>query len=571
MVAVFSATVATGVAAATPATLAGRAAALADAISTEWSGALDGAGALVDPVTGSAVSDYGETFLAYGMLRATERDPALDLIPDAARALEKSDSVAQAPFSLLGLAESLIRARGALGPAATNAINDAVLSDPPFGSHAPGAQCYQQAGCYDNLTLVNGAGVLAVLAALPGRSGAAHTTFAAPASAAREALGLLGRTMPAAEIADGRLEIDGNRLTGAVLSDPTRDPTAYLALSAMMLGRALELAVRPPPAALLAFQRAIVALLGLTAPNGDISYMGRGQGQVWTMASAAAACALAMRLLPRETFIASHCEGVVDAELDALTVRRALGGVGIAVVPRLTWRRGVDPYVGRVNYNGLCVYALNLTADALQGLPDSPEQPIPGAESGQRYSEPAGPGLATTSLDGLWFAVHRENSAPGDSRWGFGLLGAQRLTHGTWTSILTDRPLGQGSQGPVLVVDGHDYEPEGQSIHVEPGRIVIRGGWFDRSRLFRAVTLTYEATAQGVVLQVPVRPGDGVIVSEWTLPGGPSTVSLLAPGRREVAKRYRVAMGNDISDNLDQIDHTVTTTPGGLIRVQWHG
>jgi hypothetical protein len=301
--------------------------------------------------------------------------------------------------------------------------------------------------------------------------------------------------------------------------------------------------------------------------------MGRGQGQVWTMASAAAACALAMRLLPSQRAITPRCEGLIDTELVALDIRRSLGGVGIATVPRLTWTRGVDPYANPTDYNGLCVYALDLTADALQGLPDPGEQPLPGAISGERFSDPDGSELATTSLHGLWFAVHRQNTDAADSRWGFGLMAMQRWQAGAWSSVLTDRPLGPGIQGPELILHGHSYEPIGQSVQVAPGRIVVHGGWGDGSHLVRAATFVYQATAKGVVLSVPVKHGDTLIVREWTLPGQSGTVTIVAPTARQAAARAVLALGNDSSDVLEGIKHTVAVsgTKAEIIMVMWRG
>jgi hypothetical protein len=554
--------------AATPTELSQRAASLADAISLDWSHSLNQEGAIVDPVTGQVEGGYGRTFLAYGMLRASQRNPELNLIPIIAQALPNSDGVVQAPFNLLGLSETLLSANGALGPAATEAIQTAVLSDPPFGSPTSAAACFQRAGCYDNLKLVNGTAVMATLATLPGHSGPAGSVFAAPTTAARGALRLLSSTIPRAEIPDGRLEVGDIRLRGAVLSDPTRDPPAYLALSAMMLGRALELAP-PTPLALLAFQQAIVALLGLTAPNGDISYMGRGQGQVWTMASAAAGCALAMRLLASQPAITSRCESVIETELDALAIRRSLGGVGIATVPRLSWTRGVDPYVNRTDYNGLCVYALDLTADALQGLPNPGEQPLPATVSGERFTDSDGSGLATTSLHGLWFAIHRQNTNASDSRWGFGLMALQHWRAGSWISSLADRPLGPSVQGPVLISHGHDYEPIGQTIQVTPGRVVIHGGWGSARHLIRHATFVYQATASGVLLSIPIQPGDALLIREWTLPGQPGTISITVPADHQNIRRSSIPMGNDRSDGLDQVSHTVSGVGTTLVRVLW--
>jgi hypothetical protein len=555
--------------AATPPELLQQAASLADAISVDWSRSLSAAGAIVDPVTGQVEGGYGRTLLAYGMLRADQRNPALGLLPIIERALPSSEGVDRAPFNLLGLAETLLGSGGALSAELTASLSRAVLSYPPYGSTSSSAACFQRAACYDNLKLVSATGVVATLAALPGQAGLPGSTFSSPAAAATQTRALLASIVPAVEIPDGELHVGSTRLTGAVLSDPTRDPPAYLALSAMMLGRSVELSPPAPRRALQAFQRAIVALLALTAPDGNISYMGRGQGQVWTMASAAAACALAMRLLPSERPITSRCEGLIATELRALAARRKLGGVGIAVVPRLTWTRGVDHYVNRTDYNGLSVYALNLTADALSGLPDPGEQPVPGAESGERFVDTAGSGLATTNLHGLWFAVHRLDSNPADSRWGFGLMAMERLKSRGWVSELTDRPLGPGAQGPILILRGRQYEPIGRSMQVSPGRITVRGGWGTGGHIVRPATFVYQATARGVVLSVSVQRGDALIVREWTLPGQTGGLSASGAGGRDVVRRSVTSLGNDDGDRLEQVGYTIKAVQKKWVKVVW--
>lgn len=556
--------------AATPSELSQRAASLADTVSVEWSRSLNAAGSIVDPATGQVEGGYGRTFLAYGMLHAELRNPTLDLNAVVAHALQNPGAVGQAPFNLLGLAETLLSAGGALSPELTAALQQIALSYPPYGRTSATAPCFQRANCYDNLKLVSATAVLATLAAVVGQAGPPGSTFASPTVAITQVRRLLASTIPAVEIPDGELRVGNARLTGAVLSDPTPDPPAYLALSAMLLGRSLELSAPMPPLALQAFQRAIVALLGLTAPDGNISYMGRGQGQVWTMASAAGACALAVRLLPSARLVTSRCEGLIETELGALAARRSLGGVGIATVPRLTWTRGVDRYVNRTDYNGLTVYALNLTADALSGLADPGEQPTPGAESGERFVDNAGSGLATTSLHGLWFAVHRLDSNPADSRWGFGLMAMERLEGGSWVSELTDRPLGPGVQGPTLLLHGHAYNPIGQSIQITPGRIVIRGGWGTGNHLVRAATFIYQATKQGVVLTFPAQRADELEFREWTLPGETGTMAIAGSGGHEVVTGPAAPYGDDSSDTVKLIRRTITTTRSGVLSVRWN-
>jgi hypothetical protein len=556
----------------TPELLSRQAADTADAISLEWSRSVNGAGDIVNPLTGHVEGGYGRTMLAYGMLRADERRPGLNLLPIVRQAIPRSDAVAQAPFNLLALSETLIHADGALGPSATEALASSILSDPPFGTRAPHDPCFRRVGCYDNLKLVNATALLASLAALPGRSGPALTSFASRSAAERSALRLLTRTIPRVEIADAALVVGAERLQAATLSDPTTNPTAYLALSTMMLGRALQLyAEAPPRAALVSFRRAVVALLGLAGPDGAISYVGRGQGQVWTFASAAASCALAIRLLPGRSPIASRCEGLVETELQALAVRRSLGGFGIATVRRAGWVQGegVDHYANATDYNGLCVYALNLAADALAGASDPGELLTPGAVDGESFGDPHGSGVATTDRNGLWFAVHRRNANGADSRWGFGLMAMERRTGASWTSELVPRPLGPGRQGPVLELHGRSYEPGGTRFALAPGRIALRGGWSNGRRLVRAATFAYEATARGVVLRVPVRKGDRLRLQDWALPGRQGTMSIPGDGVR--LARTSPAAGDEQSAELNAFTYTITVKRAGLVRVLWHG
>jgi hypothetical protein len=556
----------------TPELLSREAADAADAISVEWSRSVNGVGDIVNPLTGHVEGGYGRTMLAYGMLRADERRPGLNLLPIVRQAIPRSDGVSQAPFNLLGLSETLIHADGALGTGATEALASSILSDPPFGTRAAHDPCFRRVGCYDNLKLVNATAVLASLAALPGRSGPARTSFASRAAAAGAAFRLLARTIPRVEIADATLSVGAERLRAATLSDPTTNPTAYLALSTMMLGRALQLyAKTPPAAALVSFRRAVVALLGLAAPDGAISYVGRGQGQVWTFASAAASCALAIRLLPARAPLASRCEGLVEAELQALAVRRSLGGFGIATVRRAGWVQGegVDHYANATDYNGLCVYALNLVADALAGVSDPGELLTPGAVDGESFGDPHGSGVATTDRHGLWFAVHRRNANGADSRWGFGLMAMERRTGASWTSELVPRPLGPGRQGPVLVLHGRSYEPVSRHISLAPGRIALRGGWSSGRRLVRKATFTYEATARGVLLRVPVRKGDRLRLQDWALPGRQGTMSI--PGGGVHLATTAPAGGDEQSAELDAFTYTITIKRTGLVRVLWHG
>jgi hypothetical protein len=558
--------------AATPDLLAQNAAGLADAISVEWSRSLNSSGDIVNPISHEIEGGYGRTMLAYGMLRANERNPKLNLLGIMQQAVRRSDDVTSAPFNLLGLSEILLHAAGHLQTSVTQELSRSILSDTPFAGRTA-SPCVNSAQCYYNKTLVHTTALLASLQAMPGQSGRGPTSLSSRATAAQDALELLSRTIPHVEIPDARLTVGPTRLVGAVLSDPTANPTAYLALSTMMLGRALQFYPGPPAPALLAFQRAVVAVLGLAAPDGDISYMGRGQGQVWTFATAAASCALAMRLLSGHASIVSRCEGLVATELSSLAARRELGGFGIATVPRVNWTHGegVDHYANPIDYNGLSVYALNVTADVLTGLPDPGALATPGAVSGSRFLDPLGSGLASTSLNGLWFAVHKQSTNVADSRWGFGLMAMERDGSDGWTSSLTPRPLGRTSQGPTLILHGRRYEPVGTSLHVSAGRIVVEGGWATGHAFVRAASFVYQGTPAGVVLRVRARKGDRLVIRDWALPGSASALSILRPTRAHVVTRSFASAGDDLSSRLIGFSHTVTVRRSGVLEMLWRG
>jgi hypothetical protein len=235
--------------AATPEQLAARATAMADAISVDWSRAVGPSGSIVDPLGRAGEGEYGQAMLAYGMLRAGARDPTLALGPLASRALLDSVRLESSPFAILGMAEALL-AGGQLASSTATALEKALGVHPSYGSRAVGTPCYRRIGCYSNLKLVYATATLAALHAIsPLRArvpvGGRPTS---PARAAAEARRLIGSTVPRVEIPDGELRVGGATFTdGAVLSDPTRNPTAYLALSTAMLGRARSSWAAPHP------------------------------------------------------------------------------------------------------------------------------------------------------------------------------------------------------------------------------------------------------------------------------------------------------------------------------------
>jgi hypothetical protein len=343
--------------------------------------------------------------------------------------------------------------------------------------------CYGAAGCYDNLKLVN---AVAYLALLPtGLIGATNGALLDDRAGLRaQALALLA--MAARNTSD-----DAQRLgtvafgDAGILSDPTENPLAYEALSAEMLGHAvLALGTAVPHPVLEAFSRAARGLIGLIAPAGDVAYIGRGQGQVWTAGAAADAFAIAAALTPSAVWRGRYLAGV------ALVLRRLRtvyprGGWGFPLVPRLAGDPdgenylGLDGYANTVEYNGLTLWALADAAPVLDHLASAPAQPIPSETDGV-FIDPSHARFVAITHGNWWLAVHGTDSNFADARYGFGLVAAEvRTAHG-WQPSLARRPLTNAPQvgGLAMLTGGHTYYPVGTALDTSVSdRTTIDGHW----------------------------------------------------------------------------------------------
>ena len=116
------------------------------------------------------------------------------------------------------------------------------------------------------------------------------------------------------------------------------------------------------------------------APDGDVAYLGRGQGQVWVPALTAAALAGAARdaFATRPGLAARYLAGAQRA-VQRLGQLHA-GATGLQLVPNAATRTthdGIDGYASDVAYNGLALFGLSRTADALAAIPAAPVGVIP--------------------------------------------------------------------------------------------------------------------------------------------------------------------------------------------------
>lgn len=556
-----------------------RARALADASAAEWAALVRERGAIVDPLGSPVTGGYGRAMLAYGMLRTALRrdDAALRELAEVALARA---AYSRDPFSQLAVAEALVAAGALREELDRSTRRDLAGYDVPVvGERA--AACSRRDDCWSNLKLVDALAVLRSLDA--GFAGATPSARLADGPAARRAaLDVLGRRAAAVMAPSAKLDVPGApRLTGGVLSDPPGNAIAYHALSTFMLARGIATlpAHERTQQQVVSLRRTVVALHGLVAPDGDVSYMGRGQQQAWTYALTAGACAGALRLLGPREFAAGRCMGVIHRALGILERRQASGAdVGVGILPRPTWLRGVDRYVNRIDYEGLVLFGLHATADALEETASLPA-PLPpaGGEAGMAFVDPRATGLAVTQAGGVWMAVHRAAGHPTDARYDAGLLAVQVRRHGVWRPALDPRPKTNPPErlpasGPLLRTPGGPARFTGRRIEVvRPGEVLVEGAWRLRGRTVRSGTLRFRATRTGVRLALDAHQGERFDVREVVAPGAPEALVLdggVGTATGSPVRRTR-PWGTAARDDSDELRWGVRVRADGMLRLRW--
>ncbi len=467
-----------------------RARAIADEVVERWASMQRVDGRFPDPIYGVG-GDYGTAMLGYAMLRRGAQQGDKALIQGGLDALlAQVDIPAGGAFELLVLARAYRWASGALpgNPLAAAMWAKAgprlaadLARRGPITSQSGSAKCYADARCYNNLKLVSSLASVELLGT--GLTAATPTALLADAGLLGRVLHRAGSRVPkevGADVSrDGAAPIFG----GGVLSDPPRNPLAYHALSTMMLGELnAALGDRAPKSAQLAFERASRALLALAAPDGDLTWFGRGQGQVWVPAVVADAAAQAAQRttssVERGRFLA-----LADASLTRLRTHYGVGASGLPLVPgavdgaTLALRR-VDPYATTRGYNGLAVDALDRASATLETI-DATATRVPSTRGGIVRS-PKQAGLATITRGPLWVAVAGKSRASEDARYGSGVLAIQRRdAAGRWAPVLPGRPYTPRIVGTVAIrVNGKLLLPSGVIRRsVAPASVGVLGGW----------------------------------------------------------------------------------------------
>jgi hypothetical protein len=509
--------------------------------------------------------------LMFAMQAAGERLGDSDLIEGAERAWPFAVGIDHAStFDVFGAAYAYNRLRLS---ARTRDRVAAYLRGWGVPTVAQPTGCAMRPDCHHNLVLVDGLAVLSALATGL-RSTVPGNRLTDAERWRQHAEHVFNVRVP--QVIDHRLRARLGRRTiaGSLLSDPPRNQVAYHALSTLMVAEALKhLGPRAGLAAHQALRETLDALTVLVGPDGDLSYMGRGQGQVWVPAVTVAAMVDGAALTaPTDPGLAA---GYLAVARRALWRLRALHltPVGFRVVPgRRTTYKGMDPYVHTVAYNALALFALTVAGDTAATLPPLASADMP-ADHMLRVVDPSASSLAIAGTGRTWLAVHSRTSRARDLRYGFGLLALKhRRADGTWHDLLAPRPRAAGTAGPVLVSGGPPAEPRGR-VTGHARTLTIAGHWRGRHR---RTAVSYRPRRDGATIEirrVRKRQRFGMLVFTPAGTGGAAANAVLAnhavwcfPGPIQVRRITGVYHSGPV-ENLDAFDVSMRARHRGRLRI----
>ena len=510
-----------------------------DRTASQWAGMMSPEGDYLNPFAADLARGHGSfspPMLSYALQRAGLRTGNRALVAAAERAWPRSVDPARASaFDMLGAAYAYRRL--ALSGARRTQLASYMSR---YGIPINGLRCLMRPECYSNLKLVDALAVLAITGA--GVSSADPGSRLANAAAARAAAArLVNLRIPQVVDHAVRVRVGSRRLRGSVLSDPPADPLAYHALSTFMLSEAVtELGPAAKGKARRVLRETMSALAALVAPDGDASYLGRGQDQVWVPALTAAALANgARKAARRHPARAARYLGAAQRAIARLE-RLHAGTRGLQLVPGASTRAtadGIDSYAHDVAYNGLALFGLTAALDALAKIPATPIGK-PAADRRLSVRDDDGSGLGVVADGRVWLAVHRTPTNNRDLRHDFGALALKRRTATGWTDLLAPRPLTLAtadSGGPALIRRGRAITPTGFNIHAEGRVITVHGGYRLRGRWVRLMHFRWSLTRRGARLSVSgAHRGDRFRMLAWTPAGTGSAArrELVAAGAR---------------------------------------
>ena len=219
--------------------------------------------------------------------------------------------------------------------------------------------------------------------------------------------------MPGAQRPELRLRAgDISVAHAAVLSDPSRNPLAYHALSTAMLVRGLRLLGRDAPVTTRrAARRALWALVALADPHGTVAWMGRGQENTWTYAASTYAALAGAAEFATEPALAKRLRRLAELTFAELGARATTFGLAVLSGPPRATLAGADRSQDTIACNGLALSFLALAA-AEAAAAAGPTAPLPSETPGATVVDPVAAGVAAVRGDRTWLAVHRTATHP---------------------------------------------------------------------------------------------------------------------------------------------------------------
>jgi hypothetical protein len=454
--------------------------------------------------------DYGEAMLGYGLLQTGLRGGNRTLIDAGLRAVTRDATLPDAVPTLRMFRDMAIAG-------AYNLARERLAGDPEFERVRSAWEKRLREVRADRLlpgrkvtnkTLVEAVEVMeldrsGLVADRPG------TVLADLPGSVRLVQRLIDRTLPRVRAGDGTL-----------LGDTPDFPPAYHALSTAFLARTIELlGPRASDRSRRLLTEALHASESLAAPDGDLTYWGRSQEQIWALTLTAYAAEFGRGTLPASNV--APLGALADRVLARVNREHRGGPAAFAITPALAQSirggtRGVDSYASSVQYSGLNLVATNWAADTAR----------PGLPVGELSADSEGPSLlgrgtsrfAAVRAGDIWFAVRQSPSAGGDLRYDFGLVALKRRDpDGTWHDALPLRPHPHrvpDSAGPLL----NGAPPVGRSLKVaRSGRVTIKGDYPTR----KGVRFVFQPTGcLGLQITVsPTRPTDRYEYSWFVRPG----------------------------------------------------
>lgn len=412
-------------------------------------------------------------------------------------------------------------------PAERDGLRSRVLGWSTLKAAGVADRCFRLATCFNNYRLAD-----LVLNLELARSGLSSTVpgarLADPAGLRRRTLEWLRIALPGVAPATATIEIPGlGTRRGTILSDPHTYPLAYATLSTAWAVRATVLAgADASPEQRSVTRDALWGLLGVTAPDGQVAWSGRGQDQVWSLAALFYAASAGSRLYAdTDPELAARLRRLADIELVALQGRMHDGELQVGPSGN-TMIAGLDHYYSIVGSTAIALVWIELARDELAD-PAARRLRIPSEIDGAVFADSARTGLLTRRVGRTWLALRMHRDHPSDPRQGFGMSRALRLDPGGWRELRPERPrtLSRVSRppatGPVLLRHGNVVRPKAVLWARAPRGLQLYGAW-------GAGTLArwrYTAVDGGVVFRSTCPRGTHLRFTEWLPSAGRLVVS----------------------------------------------